>query len=71
MSKETNLKGLTVITVILLVFCCTIAAGDAIYVDANIPDGNGTSRADAYQSLQDALVEANFLRPPFDMLRGF
>jgi hypothetical protein len=38
-----------------------------IYVDANVPDGNGTSWADAYQYLQDGLVAANSLSPPVEI----
>jgi len=59
MANKTNLKTFVVMAVILLVFGCTIAAGDVIYVDADAsPGGDGTSWEDAYKYLQDALAVA-------------
>ena len=43
--------------VILLGFCCTIAAGGTIYVDET-KNGDGSSWGTAYKYLQDALADA-------------
>ncbi|MHC4703710.1 MAG: hypothetical protein ACYTFQ_24380 [Planctomycetota bacterium] len=72
MANARNVKSrgaiLLLIAGLLLVTAAPRArAATMIYVDANVPDGNGTSWADAYQYLQDGLVAANSLSPPVEI----
>ncbi|MBA7484808.1 hypothetical protein ES707_20339 [subsurface metagenome] len=58
MANKTSLKIRWAISVFLLWFGCTIAAGEVIYVDIDRPTGgNGTSWGTAYKYLQDALYK--------------
>ncbi len=58
MKATPNLKNLLTISIILLGFSCTVAAGKVIYVDADAaPSGGGQSWNTAYMYLQDALYE--------------
>ena len=62
MRTKTNLNKALIMTVFLLGMAPAIAAGDVIYVDADRPTGgNGTTWANAYKYLQDALY-----KPPTD-----
>jgi len=59
MSGTINLKNRVILSVFLLVMVCTASAARTIYVDANAPGAdNGSSWADAYNYLQDALAAA-------------
>jgi len=52
----------------VLLVCSVAASGIVIHVDANAPGANdGTSWEDAYNYMQDALVEANSLSPPVEI----
>jgi parallel beta-helix repeat protein len=60
MSKRTNLKTWLVISVFLLGMVSTTLAGQIIFVDADASGANdGSSWADAYNYLQDALAAAS------------
>ena len=59
MANKTNLKTLVVMAVILLGMWPAVVAAATIYVDADRPTGgNGTTWANAYKYLQDALDDA-------------
>ncbi|MGB2806428.1 MAG: hypothetical protein WBC22_01705 [Sedimentisphaerales bacterium] len=60
MNGGTKLKAWLIMFIFLLVMACTAVAGQIIYVDADAPGANdGSSWADAYNYLQDALADAN------------
>jgi hypothetical protein len=68
-ANRTNLTTLRVITVFLVVLAASaIAAGEVIYVDADANGANdGSSWTDAYNYLQDALVDANSSAKPVEI----
>jgi hypothetical protein len=58
-AKRTNLNAWLIVPVLLLTMACA-AGGQTIFVDANaVGANNGTSWADAYNCLQDALAAAS------------
>ena len=61
MSKGTSLKTWGIISLFLIVICCSAAVGKTIYVDENTPDSNdGSSWGKAYAELQSALDVAAY-----------
>ncbi|MGB2807728.1 MAG: right-handed parallel beta-helix repeat-containing protein [Sedimentisphaerales bacterium] len=61
MAVGTNRIITILVSVFVLVTTAPTFAGNIIYVDADAPGGNdGSSWADAYNYLQDALADANF-----------
>jgi parallel beta-helix repeat protein len=56
-------------SVLLLITLCTVATGKTIHVDYDAIGANdGSSWADAYNYLQDALADANHLEKPVEIL---
>jgi hypothetical protein len=59
MSVRVNLKSCLVMAIFLIAIGCGATVGQIIYVDADVSGANdGSSWADAYNYLQDALVAA-------------
>jgi parallel beta-helix repeat protein len=64
----TNFKTRLTISAFLLAVLCTAAVGKTIYVDENATGPNdGSSWADAYNYLQDALGDANSAEKPVEI----
>jgi hypothetical protein len=68
MQRRSNLNGLVIIAACLLVMECTAAGQKIVYVDGDAPGANdGTNWIDAYNFLQDALVDAEDSEKPVEV----
>ncbi|MHC4752483.1 MAG: right-handed parallel beta-helix repeat-containing protein [Planctomycetota bacterium] len=68
MSPKINLTTFLTISVLLLATLCTSAVGKTIYVEKNATGANdGSSWADAYNFLQDALADAKSAEKPIEV----
>ncbi len=68
MNGRTKSKACLIILIFLLGLACSSAAGRTIYVDADASGANdGSSWADAYNYLQDALADANSSDKPVEI----
>ncbi|MHC4642497.1 MAG: right-handed parallel beta-helix repeat-containing protein [Planctomycetota bacterium] len=68
MNGGTKSKACLIISIFLLGIVCSAAAAQTIYVDADAIGANdGSSWADAYNYLQDALADANSVPKPVEI----
>ncbi|MHC4751443.1 MAG: hypothetical protein ACYTFW_16420 [Planctomycetota bacterium] len=68
MSPKINSTTYLAISAFVLAMLCTAAIGDIIYVDKNSTGANdGSSWADGYNFLQDALADANSADKPVEI----